>query len=220
MKLYADRPLRLVNQLLGDVLVVVLVYLSVRLGRSANDRVSALAEPGLDAETAARDLDGTLRGAAGDVSDAPLVGGTLAKPFQAMASTSRELAESAQAYQDTVADVARLTGLLVAGVPILLLLVLWLPKRLAWVVEASAAHRLIRAGPASIELLAVRALARQPLRRLSRLGPDVVTGWRDGDPAATERLARLELDELGLSTPAVVDETAGRAHAVRTGAGR
>src|SRR5688500_18624923 len=31
MKLYADRPLRLVNQLLGDVLVVVLVYLCVRL---------------------------------------------------------------------------------------------------------------------------------------------------------------------------------------------
>lgn len=199
MKLYADRPVRLLKQLLGDVLVVVLVYLGIRLGRRAHEAVAALAEPGRDAEAAARSLDGTLRGTARDVDDAPLVGGTLAKPFRALASTSRDLAVSAQSYQDTVAQVALLTGVVVAAVPILLLLALWLPRRLAWVVEASAAHRLMRAGPAAAELLAVRALARQPLHRLARLGPDVVTGWRSGDPAATDRLARLELDELGLT---------------------
>ena len=32
MKLYADRPVRLLNQLLGDVLVVLAVYWFVRLG--------------------------------------------------------------------------------------------------------------------------------------------------------------------------------------------
>ena len=37
MKLYADRPLRLVNQLLGDVLVVLAVYLCVRLGRATKE---------------------------------------------------------------------------------------------------------------------------------------------------------------------------------------
>jgi hypothetical protein len=46
--------------------------------------------------------------------------------------------------------------------------------------------------------LAVRALARQSLRRLAALGPDVVAGWKAGEPAATEALARLELDQLGL----------------------
>ncbi|MGH8895305.1 MAG: hypothetical protein ACRDWY_18660, partial [Actinomycetes bacterium] len=142
--------------------------------------------------------DGTLRGTARDVDDAPVVGGTLSKPFRALAGASRDLAESAQSYQDTVAQVATLTGVMVATAPILLLLALWLPRRLAWVVEASAAHRLMRAGAASTELLAVLALARQPLRRLARLGPDVVTGWRAGDPEAAGALARLELDELGL----------------------
>jgi hypothetical protein len=202
MKVYADRPARLANQVLGDVLVLVLVYLCVRLGRGAHDRVAELAGPGRDAESAARDLDGTMRGAAGDIDDAPLVGGTLAKPFRALASTSRDLAESAQAYQDAVAQVATLTAILVAGVPILLVLLVWLPRRLAWVLEASAAQRLLVAGPASADLLAVRALAKQPLTRLARLGPDAVAGWRAGDRAATAALARLELDELGLRVPA------------------
>jgi len=198
MKLYADRPGRLLVQLLGDVLVVIAVYWAVRLGRGAREKVGALAVPGREAESAARDLDGTLRGTAGDVADAPLVGDTLARPFRALASTSRDLAVTAQSYQDTVADLALLTGLMVALVPIFIVLVLYLPRRLSWVVEASAAKRLMRSGPASLELLAVRALARQPLQRLARLGPGVVTGWRDGDPDATATLARLELDELGL----------------------
>jgi hypothetical protein len=198
MKLYADRPARLVTQLLGDVLVAVLVFAFLRAGRRAHDAVAALAGPGRDAEAAARDLQGAMRGAAGDVGDAPVVGGALAKPFQALAATSRELAGSAQSYQDAVADLALLTALLVAGVPVLLLLVVWLPRRVAWVVEASAAARLRRAGPAAAELLAARAIARQPLRRLARLDPETVAGWRAGQPAATAELAQLELAELGL----------------------
>ena len=198
MTLYADRPLRRINQVLGDVLVAVLVYLGVRLGLGARDRVGALATPGREAEDKARGLGRTMRGAAGDLDDAPVVGGALSSPFRALATTSRDLAGTAQDYQDAVAQVATLTGVLVAGVPIVLLLVLWLPRRAAWVVEASAAVRLMRAGAASSDLLAVRALARQPLPALARLGPDVVGGWRAGDRVAKDRLARLELDALGL----------------------
>jgi len=160
MKLYADRPGRLLTQLLGDILVVIAVYWAVRLGRGAHEKVGALAVPGREAEEAATSLDGQLRSAANDVGDAPLVGDTLSRPFRALASTSRDLAGTAQSYQDTVADVALLTGVMVALVPIVFVLAVWLPRRLSWVVEASAAKRLMRAGPASTELLAVRALAR------------------------------------------------------------
>jgi len=198
MKLYADRPGRLLAQLLGDVLVVISVYWAVRLGRGAHEKVGALAVPGREAEEAATSLDGQLRSAANDVGDAPLVGDTLSRPFRALASTSRDLAGTARSYQDSVADVALLTGVMVAMVPIVFVLAIWLPRRLSWVVEASAAKRLMRAGPASAELLAVRALARQPLQRLARLGPEAVTGWRSGDPEAMDALARLELDGLGL----------------------
>jgi hypothetical protein len=201
MKLYADRPTRVLGQLLGDLVVVILVYLAVRLGRGAYEKVAALAAPGRDAEDAARSTAGTMRDAAGNVDGTPLVGDAVAKPFTALAATSRQLAESAQAYQDSVERLAVLTGVLVAAVPVVLLLAIWLPRRVAWVVEASAASRLVRRAPGAADLLAVRALARQPLRELARLDPSVVQGWRAGDPAATASLARLELAELGLREP-------------------
>ena len=198
MKLYADRSGRLLGQVLSDLAVLVVCWLAVRLGRATYARVAELAAPGRDAEETALRLDGRLRETARDVREAPLVGETLARPFRELASTSRELAASAQSYQDTVEQVATLAGVLVAAVPVLIVLSVWLPRRVAWVVEASAAMRLVRQGEAANDLLAVRALARQPLQRLARLGPGVVSGWKAGDPAATAELARLELDELGL----------------------
>jgi hypothetical protein len=93
---------------------------------------------------------------------------------------------------------ATLAGFLVAGLILLVLLLAWLPRRAAWVVEASAASRLVRRSDGAADLLAVRALARQPLPVLARLDPSVGSGWKAGDPAATEQLARLELEELGL----------------------
>ncbi len=125
----------------------------------------------------------------------PLVGGALSTPFKALASTSRDLAQQAQDYQDAVERFATLAGFLVAGFILLILVLAWLPRRVAWIGEASAASRLVRRTPGSADLLAVRALARQPLRRLAKLGPEVVEGWKAGDPEATERLAGLELDE-------------------------
>lgn len=201
MKLYADRPGRVLGQLLGDLVVVILVYLAVRLGLGTHEKVAALAAPGRDAEDAARSTAGSMRDAAGNVDGTPLVGDAVAKPFKALAATSRQLAESAQAYQDSVEKLAVLTGVLVAALPIVLLLAIWLPRRIAWVVEASAASRLVRTAPGAADLLAVRALARQPLRGLARLDPSVVHGWKAGDPAATAVLARLELAELGLRLP-------------------
>ena len=201
MVLYAHRPVRLLTQVLGDLAVLVVVWLAVRLGRGTHARVGELAAPGRDAEAAARDLDGRLRGAAREVGDAPLVGDALSRPFRDLAATSRDLAATAQDYQDTVAQVAILAGIVVAAVPVLLVLSVWLPRRVSWVVEASAATRLTRLGTAGADLLAVRALARQPLRRLARLDPTVVSGWKAGDPAASTALARLELEELGLRSP-------------------
>ena len=48
------------------------------------------------------------------------------------------------------------------------------------------------------DLLALRALATQPLRRLAALDPQIAAAWRRGDPRAVETLAALELRGLGL----------------------
>ena len=57
----------------------------------------------------------------------------------------------------------------------------------------------VRDLPAGKDLLALRALASQPLNKLTRLGPDIAQSWRNGDAAAVDTLAALELKQLGLS---------------------
>ena len=73
----------------------------------------------------------------------------------------------------------------------------WLPLRL-WIRRASVGSAL-RTGSAGRDLLALRALARQPLRRLRAIHPDPVSAWRAGDTSTLDALAGLELRTLGLN---------------------
>jgi hypothetical protein len=70
--------------------------------------------------------------------------------------------------------------------------------RLRWIRRAScrvsAAER-----ERGRDLLALRALARQPLRRLRAIHPDPVSAWRAGDTSTLDALAGLELRTLGLN---------------------
>ena len=107
MKLYADRPVRLLRQLLGDVLLVVLIGLCVKLGRSVRDHVEALAGPGQDAEAAGLRFQHSMHDAAGNLSDVPLVGDGVSAPFRGAAASGRDLAAAAHSYQESVADLAQ-----------------------------------------------------------------------------------------------------------------
>lgn len=204
MKLYADRPVRTANQLLGDALVVGWVALWIWAGLRLHDLVLGLAAPGEQAEEAGRTLERSLGDAAQNVGDVPFAGDALRTPFDEGSGAGRDLAEAAQSYQDAVADLALLAGVLIAAAPIAIVLAIWLPRRINWVTTASAAQRLLRGGGESGEdLFALRGLARQPLHQLARAGgsADLMTGWRNRDPDTVRALARLELDELGLRSP-------------------
>ena len=201
MKLYADRPVRVTNQVLGDALVLGWTILWVWAGVQLHDLVLGLAAPGEQAENAGRRLESSLGDAASNVGDVPLAGDALRAPFDEGAGAGADLAAAAQSYQDAVADLAVLAGVLIAVAPIAIVLTLWLPGRIAWIVTATAARRLLRDGGEHAEdLFALRGLARQPLRRLGRAGgsADLMEGWRGRDPVVVRALAQLELDELGL----------------------
>ena len=99
MKLYADRPVRLLRQLLGDVLLVVLIGLCVKLGRSVRDHVEALAGPGQDAEAAGLRFQRSMHDAAGNLSDVPLVGDGVSAPFRGAAASGRDPEPKAAAFQ-------------------------------------------------------------------------------------------------------------------------
>jgi hypothetical protein len=201
MKLYADRPAQLANQLTGDLLLAGWVLLWIWAGKQLYDLIAALAVPGQKAEAAGRSLERSLGDAAKNVGDLPLAGDELRKPFDGAAASGRDLADAAQSYQDSVHDLALLAGSLVAIAPILVVLSVWLPRRLAWIRDASAATRLMRTDPGALDLLALRALAARPLHELAATvgePTDLVSAWRSGDREVVDRLARVELAALGM----------------------
>ena len=200
VKLYADRLPTAVRQLLTDIIVVIWVYLWIRAGLWVHDMVEKLGVPGQKLQSAGDGIADNLADAGGKVGKVPLVGGQLVKPFNGAADAARSLADAGREQQVVVGRMSVIMALAAVAVPLALVLFLWLPLRLRWVRRAGVASR-VRHQPAGRDLLALRALASQPLNELARLGPDIAQSWRNGDAEAVDALAALELRRLGLKAP-------------------
>lgn len=197
MKIYADRLPTAARQLCTDLLVVAWVYLAVRGALWLHDLVQKLGVPGQKLEGAGSGLADNLADASRKIGRVPLVGDELTTPFERAAGAARSMAEAGRDQQELVDQLALALAVAVLVFPLSIVLFGWLPLRLRWMRRAGAAAAL-RSAPAGRDLLALRALAGQPLGRLTRLGPDVAEGWRRGDDATVDALAALELRELGL----------------------
>jgi hypothetical protein len=206
MKLYADTPGRRTRQLVADLLVAAWTAGWVWLALTVHDLVSRLAAPGRGLETAGENLEGSLREAGDRAGGVPLVGDRLREALERASASGEALADAGRAEQEAVASLALLLAVALALVPVTFVLVTWLFFRVRWVREATAARRLLRAGAAPVlegagaaqDLLALRALARQPMRRLVKVDPDPAEAWRRGDAEVVDALATLELRGLGL----------------------
>ena len=133
-------------------------------------------------------MAGCVDTAAASCGATPLVGDTLAAPFRDLARHQQVPAGTAQDYAGQRRQrLAMLAGVLVAAVPIVVLLVLWLPRRLRLAREASAASRLVRRSQAWPTCWRSGLWPRQPLRRLARLDPDVVGGLEGRRPRRRPR---------------------------------
>ncbi|MGC4808534.1 hypothetical protein [Micromonospora sp. DT233] len=197
MKIYADRFPAAVRQLLTDLLVAVWVYAAVRFALWVHDLVQKLAVPGQKLEGAGGGLADNLAEAGSKVGRVPLVGDELTAPFRRASDAARALADAGRDQQELVDQLALALGVAVLIFPLGLVLFGWLPLRLRWMRRAASAKALA-AVPAGRDLLALRALAGQPLGKLTRIAPDVAEAWRRGDDATVDALAALELRGLGL----------------------
>ncbi|MGW5672515.1 hypothetical protein [Micromonospora sp. NPDC003776] len=197
MKIYADRFPTALRQLLTDLLVVAWVYASIRFALWLYDLVEKLAVPGRKLEGAGGGLADNLAEAGGKVGRVPLVGDELTAPFNKAADAARAVAEAGRDQQELVGQLALALSIAVLVFPLGLVLFGWLPLRVRWMRRAGSA-RALAAAPAGRDLLALRALAGQPLAKLTRIAPDVAEAWRRGDDATVDALAALELRGLGL----------------------
>ena len=194
MKLYAETAGLRTRQLVGDLAVLAWTAAWVAAGVALYRLVEKLAVPGARVEQAGGNFAGDVAEIQQKAGRLPVVGDELQDPFGRLAGVGRTLAAAGVTQQEVVHQLALWLGVVVAAVPIIALLLVWLPRRVTWIREAGAASRL-RLDGADLELFALRAVANRSLRELYRVTPDPAGDLRTGE---FEALADLELRALGL----------------------
>ncbi len=195
MKIYAQTPRMRNAQILRDLLTLSWVGVWVWIGTRVHDLVAALAGPGRAVESAGQDLSRSADEAGSGISDLPVVGDALEGPFGALSGVGRALQGAGAAQQEAIAELALWLGISLAFIPIAFVVLRYLPGRLSWIREATAAHH-IRLDADDLELFALRAAVTRPFHELRQVSKDPA-----GDLAAGnyQDLARLELTALGLT---------------------
>ncbi len=198
MRFYAEHPRRVARQVLADLLVIAWVWLVVTIAHAARDLLDRLQGPAGALTSAGQSVRDTFAGAAHAASQIPLVGGELARALDLGTGAGNSLAAAGQRQTqiiDAVGFWAGLATVAFAAVPVVLL---WLYVRVSYARTAGSA---VLARARDVDLLALRALAHQPTRRLLRVSGEPAAAWRRDDPAVVRDLATLELRALGLRPP-------------------
>jgi len=200
---YATTPARLTAQLVSDLLVASWITVWVLVGLAVHHAIATFARVGTQVQSGAAGISDNLNSAGDSADRLPLLGDALATPLRAASEAALDLAGAGQSLNSTATWLAVLLAIAVAAPPVLAVGMPWLFLRIRffrrkWTVIALAQT------PAGEQLLALRALANRPLRRLTEVSDDPVGAWRRQDPTAVRGLAALELRSAGVArtTPA------------------
>jgi hypothetical protein len=195
VKLYAQTPRMRNGQILRDLMALVWVGLWAWVGARVHDLVAALAGPGRAVESAGQNLSRSAEDAGTSISNVPGVGDALEGPFGALSTAGRTLQGAGAAQQEAITELALWLGTSLALIPIVYVVLKYVPGRVSWIQEATAAHH-IRLDADDLELFALRAAVTRPFHELRKASKDPA-----GDLAAGnyQALARLELNALGLT---------------------
>ncbi|MDI3423807.1 hypothetical protein [Streptomyces luteolus] len=199
---YAQNSGRRVRQLLGDTAVLLWTAAWAAAAMIAYRLAQHVARPVTTPSAHGRGSGSGLGRFGRSAADMPLVGERLDAALRGVAGAGDRFDGGQAVAQGLAAGGAVLVFL----VPVGLVLVLWLPRRLRWIRQAAAAYELA-ASEDGRELLALRALMR-PLDEVSRTAKtledatpgSLAEGWREGDPETLDALADAELVRLGLRT--------------------
>ncbi|MFA9429089.1 hypothetical protein [Egicoccus sp. AB-alg2] len=194
MKLYADTGPKRTAQVLGDGAVAVVTFLLLWLASFLREQILGFRTAAERVESSGRSVSSGATSAGDALSDVPLVGGALRTPFDVVAEAGRDLSVAGTEAGSSIDALALWLPLLLVVLPVGLLLLSHLPRRVRWVREVAEVERL--AGTVGADrLLAHRAIANRSLRDLRRGGVDAAGAFAAGDWAT---LARLERRALGL----------------------
>jgi len=195
---YATTPGRLTAQLISDLLAAAWITIWVMVGLGVHRAIAEIATVGTQVKDGATGISDNLSSAGDSADRIPLVGDAVSTPLRAASDAALDLAGAGQNLNTTATWLAVLLAIAVAAPPILAIGMPWLFLRIRffrrkWTVIALAQTA------AGEQLLALRALANRPLRRLTAVSEDPVGAWRRQDPQAVRGLAALELRSAGVA---------------------
>jgi hypothetical protein len=194
---YARRSWRFAAQVTSDIFVLVWTITWGLLGSLVNQAVSAAADPARETSSAVRRVSADFQAAAEKASTVPGIGDQLRLPFESAVRRLGAVGDSADRQVALIEHAAVALGWLTFAIPVLVVIVAWLPRRIRFVQQARAAQQFLDAR-ADLDLFALRAMATQPMHVLARISDDPVGAWRSGDRAVIDALADLELRRSGL----------------------
>lgn len=197
MKLYSDFAQRRTLQIVGDVVALVVLVVGILTAVWIYQAIVALQAVGRDMAQSGSGFAATMSDVGDDLSGVPLIGDGIRAPFDAASRAGDTLAGAGESWQSGVAALAGLVGWTVAGIVVLVVVLGWIGPRIVGAVRRARLASLA-ASPTSVDLLALRALARRPAHLIARLDADAVAAWRRGDRDVIRRLAALELKASGV----------------------
>ncbi|MGI5126194.1 hypothetical protein ACQEVB_05195 [Pseudonocardia sp. CA-107938] len=198
MRIYAERPFRILRQLVADVLAIGWVVVVVLAALAVREVILRLQRPAAALADAGTSIAGVFSGAAQQAGKVPFVGGDLASALGQGTGAGERIAAAGREQVETIASVATGTAAVLILVGVLPVLLIWLPLRIRYARAASAA---VAVRDLDDDLLALRAMTQLPVRKLLRVSPDPAAAWRASDAEAIRGLAALELARLGLRRP-------------------
>ncbi|MGW6448653.1 hypothetical protein [Lentzea sp. NPDC055074] len=194
MKWYADRPARFTRQLIADLLAVGWVALWIWVATTVHDWVLELRAPGDGLVNAGGSIRDVFTNAAAKAKGVPFVGEDLAGALGNGSKAGETLTSAGNAQIGVVQDSAFWLAVAIVVIPVLFLLMSWLPVRLRYARKAANTARL-RDKP---DLLALRALTSLSPRELGKFDGDPAVAWRTGDTDVIDELARRQLASVGV----------------------
>ena len=196
---YPQVPSMRLRTIALDLLTLALIGLFIWIGVGVYHLVDALSVLGEGVSHAGDSIQGAFDNVGNAVSNVPIVGGPLGDAFHgAGQGTGGNLAGLGQEGQDAVHMLARTIGIITAGLPIAVLLVAVIPRRVRRIREMSSARALTGidlADPERARLLAMRAAFGLPFREVL---PYTTEPFGDLAEGRYDALVRAALADVGL----------------------
>lgn len=154
---------------IADIASIILLVLFAWAGVKVHDAVDRLAVLGEGVQATGGAVQGGFESAADAVDEAPVVGDDVADGLRSAGEESGgEVVELGEEGEESAHDLALVLGLATFGLPALLLLAQWLPRRIDQVRKLRDASAVLgdRATPERRRLLAMRAAFSLPYGQL------------------------------------------------------